>query len=58
MGYTTEMMWSNGSMTVSSLCIRISAEEGLKTIHFENLCPCIRLFHCDGKKCKHINSVC
>lgn len=57
MGYTTEMMWSNGSMTVSSLCIRISAE-GLKTIHFENLCPCIRLFHCDGKKCKHINSVC
>lgn len=48
MGYTSEIKWSNESVTVFSLCIRILAEEGLKTIHFEKLCAYIRLFHCDS----------
>lgn len=48
MGYTSEMKWSNGSVTVFSLCIRISAEKDLTAIHFVKLCPYIRLFHCDG----------
>lgn len=48
MGYTSEMKLSSRSKTVFSLCIRILAEEDLTTIHFEKLCPCVTLFHCDG----------
>lgn len=47
MGCTLEMECSNGSKTAFSLCIRILAEEGLTTIHFEKLYTYVKLFHCD-----------
>lgn len=64
MGYILEMECSNGSKTAFKTCIRILAEEGLTTIHFEKL-SYVRLFYCDdleafvvAEKCKPVNSVC
>lgn len=47
MGYTSEMEWSNASKAVFSPCIRILAEEGPTTIHFEKLYTYVKLFHYD-----------